>query len=169
MTVVRWSLVLFTALLLQASLVSHLVIADARGDVLLLLPVAAGIVGGADRGALVGFATGLAYDTLVLTPFGLTALAFCLTGYAVGALQGGVLRTSRWVPLLGAAWGSAIGIMLFAVVGEMVGQDDLLSTHLVRVVAVVTLVNVVLVLPTLRVVRWAWAPSSSRIMGTAWR
>ena len=37
------------------------------------------------------------------TPLGLSALAYALTAYSVGALQGGVLRTPKWfTPVIGA-------------------------------------------------------------------
>ena len=66
--------------------------------------------------AVAGFAAGLAFDLLVVsTPVGLYALAYCLTGYAVGMVRGAVLRASRWIPMLAAVAGSAFGVALFAV------------------------------------------------------
>ena len=46
----------------------------AHGDLLLLVPIAAGLTVGPERGAIAGFVAGLAVDLLVTTPFGLTAL-----------------------------------------------------------------------------------------------
>jgi rod shape-determining protein MreD len=159
---VRWVLVGFTAIVLQASLVADLDVGGARGDVVLLLAIAAGLVGGPDRGAAVGFGAGLAFDLLLQSPFGLSALAYCIAGYVVGALQGGVLRATWWIPIASAVGGSAIGILTFALVGETVDQDGLLDLHLVTVVAVVAVLNALLVLPTARLARWAFTAGDGR-------
>ncbi|MGH9243807.1 MAG: rod shape-determining protein MreD [Acidimicrobiales bacterium] len=153
----RWSLVLVAAVLLQATLVSQLPILSERGDVVLLFVIAAGIVGGAEVGALVGFAFGLSFDLLLQTPFGLSALAYCLAGYGVGALQTGVLRTAWWIPVVSAVAGSALGVLAFAVVGAMIGQDGLVTDRLPAIIGAVTIVNAVLVVPAVRLARWAQA------------
>jgi rod shape-determining protein MreD len=158
----RWVLVGFTAILLQAALIADLEVAGARGDVVLLLAIAAGLVGGPDRGAAVGFGAGLAFDLLLQSPFGLSALAYCIAGYVTGALQGGVLRATWWIPVVSAVGGSAVGILTFALVGETVDHDGLLDLRLVTVVAVVGVVNALLVLPTARVARWAFSAGDAR-------
>ncbi|CAN5193850.1 rod shape-determining protein MreD [soil metagenome] len=160
MTAVRWALVVVLVITVQTSLVSDLTLFGARGDVVLLLAVAAGLVGGPESGAFVGFAGGLTFDLLLQSPFGLSALAYCLTGYVVGTFQGTVLRAAWWIPVLGALAGSAVGIVVFALVGETVGQDELISGDLIAIVAVVALFNAVLVLPAMRVARWAMADTS---------
>ncbi|MGH9137092.1 MAG: rod shape-determining protein MreD, partial [Acidimicrobiales bacterium] len=126
----------------------------AHGDIVLLVPIAAGIAAGPERGATAGFAAGLLVDLVVTTPFGLFALTYCLTGYAVGALQAGVLRATWWLPVAAAAAGSALGVVLFALVATVLGVEGLLDADLGRAVAAVALPNAVLVLPALRVVRW---------------
>jgi rod shape-determining protein MreD len=166
-TVLRWTLVLFTTVLLQATLVARLPIFQERGDIVLLVVIAAAIVGGPELGAIIGFAFGLSFDLLLQTPFGLSALAYCLTGYAVGALQSSVLRTTWWIPVLSAIAGSAIGVVTFALLGEMVGQDGLVDGRLTAIIGAVAIINAVLVLPAVRVVRWATAPTRRQQLGTA--
>jgi rod shape-determining protein MreD len=157
MLVLRWALVLVTTILLQTTLIARLPIAGERGDVVLLIVIAAGIAGGSQTGAIVGFVFGLTFDLLLQTPLGLSALAYCLTGYAVGALQTGVLRSAWWIPVVSAIAGSAIGVLTFALVGAVLGQDGLVSDRLFAIIAVVAAINAVLVLPAVRVVRWAMA------------
>ena len=84
------------AIVLQVSFVSDLRLFGAMGDLVLVVVVAAGITGGADRGATYGFAAGLAFDLLVDSPFGLTALTYALVGYGVGVLATLLQRTSGW-------------------------------------------------------------------------
>jgi rod shape-determining protein MreD len=158
----RWALVGFTAILLQTSLIADLDLAGARGDIVLLLPIAAGVVGGPDRGAAVGFGAGLAFDLLLQSPFGLSALAYCIAGYVVGALQGGVLRATWWIPVVSALGGSALGIVTFALVGETVDEEGLLGMDLVAIVAVVAVLNALLIVPAIRVARWAFTAGDAR-------
>ncbi|HVN52671.1 MAG TPA: rod shape-determining protein MreD, partial [Acidimicrobiales bacterium] len=111
----RVALVLITATVLEQGLFSQVRIAGAAGDVLLLCAVSAGFVGGSDLGALVGFFAGLLLDAMLPSPMGLAALSYCLAGYVTGTLRGTSVRTSRWLPPLLAAAGSAFGLLVFVV------------------------------------------------------
>jgi rod shape-determining protein MreD len=158
-TVLRWFVVLFTTLLLQTTLVARLPLFQERGDIVLLIVIAAAIVGGPQLGSVIGFVFGLSFDLMLQTPLGLSALTYCITGYAIGALQSGVLRTTWWIPVLSAVAGSAIGVVTFALLGDLLGQDGLVSGRLAAIIGAVAIINAVLVHPALRVVRWATAPS----------
>jgi rod shape-determining protein MreD len=159
MRALRFAAILLVVLLVQPSLVATLSIFGVRGDIVLLLPIVAGILGGSDRGAMVGFAAGLSFDLLLQTPFGLSALTYCLVGYGVGLLQGGVLRSTWWIPILTAFGASAAGIVVFAVLGKVLGQDSYIDGQLPKIAVVVGLINAVLVLPALRLGRWAMPPA----------
>ena len=153
----RVALVLFTATVLQRGLFSELRIANVAADIFLLLAITAGLTGGADRGALLGFLAGLCFDLLVQTPLGLSALVYCLIGYLAGRAEGSVVRSSRWLPVAFTVGGSALGVVLFAVFGAVLGQHNTLNAHLLAVVAVVSIVNGLLAVPALAVSRWMWA------------
>lgn len=156
MTTARASFVLFFTLVLQTTLFADLAVFGVRADVVLLFAIAAGIVGGPDRGAMAGFAAGLGYDLLVVgTPVGLYALAYCITGFVVGTLQGGVLRASWWIPVASAMGASVLGVVLFAVIGTVLGQEGYFEARLLQIAAVVAIINGALVLPALRIARWA--------------
>src|SRR5581483_11968936 len=88
--------------IVQVSVFPHLRLLGAVPDLGLLLTVTVGFNLGPEAALLTGFGTGLAYDLFLETPLGLSALAYALTGYAVGILQTGVIRSPRWVsPFLG--------------------------------------------------------------------
>src|SRR5580692_3782098 len=53
-------------------------------DIMILLPIVAGLIGGPGSGASMGFGAGLVADLFLPTPFGLSALVGCLVGFAVG-------------------------------------------------------------------------------------
>lgn len=157
----RWPPVLLAAVILQTSVLPELRVFGVAADVLLLLAVAAGVAGGPDRGAVVGFVAGALADLFVQTPFGLSALAYCLTGYAAGALHGTVLPASPLAPVATTGVGCAVGVLVFAVLGSVVGQAGLLELDVLRVALVVGLAGAVLSLVALRVVRWASAPAEA--------
>jgi rod shape-determining protein MreD len=96
-TGVRTALVLLGALVLQVSLLGRLPVFGVTAELMLLVAIAAGLTGGPERGAIVGFAAGLLYDVTLHTPLGLSALVFALMGYAVGGRQHAV-RPRGWAP-----------------------------------------------------------------------
>lgn len=152
----RLALVLLTLLVLQTTLVADLPVFAVRADLILLVTIAAGILAGPDRGARVGFIAGLSLDLLVSqTPVGLYALAYCLTGYGVGAAHRTVLRSSWWIPVVSAFAASAAGVTVFAVMGAVLGQDGMVDDRLVRIALLVAVMNAALIRPMLRVLRWS--------------
>ena len=157
----RVALVLFSAAVLQRGLFSQLRVADVAVDVFLLLTIAAGMMLGADRGAVFGFFAGLTLDLLVQTPLGLSALVYCLVGFATGKTQASVLRANRVWPLALVAVSSALAIGLYAVAAEVLGQANAISSDLPVMMLVVGVANAILYPLARRIVRWAWplAPS----------
>lgn len=154
---VRLALVIVVALLLQLSLISQMHVLTATGDVLLLLAIAAGIAAGPEWGALTGFIAGLAFDLVLQTPFGLSALAYCIVGYVVGRVQTGILRAAWWVPMVTAFIASAAGVVLFVVLEALLGDTHVFDRRLIAVVGVVSVLNALLVPPVIRVLRWVFA------------
>ena len=162
MRTLRAALALLTLLVLQTTLVADLPMFTVRADLVLLVAIAAGIVHGRDRGAVVGFIVGFGYDLLVSqTPLGLYALTYCLVAYAVGTLQQSVLRASWWIPVASAFGASVAGVALFAILGTVLGQDGMVNERLGRIALIVAIVNALLILPALRVVR-ATVPPEAR-------
>lgn len=151
----RVPLALLFLLVVQSAALHDLRIRDVHPDALLLFAVAAGIVAGPEAGAVVGFFTGLVADLFVLTPLGLSALAFALVAFGVGTLQAGLIRAAWWITPLTAFVGSAAGIVLFAVIGAVVGQTQLVGPRLPVIALVVAGVNALLSLPTVRLAGWA--------------
>jgi rod shape-determining protein MreD len=150
----RAGLVLLTAIVLQAAVVSRLDIFGVHADILVLVPIAVALVDGPERGAMAGFVAGLAVDLLSTTPFGLTALAYSVVGFVVGTFQHGVLRNSVVLPIASAVLGSALGVLLWAVTATVVGVEGLLDEDLVAIVVVVSVTSGILVKPAVRIARW---------------
>jgi len=161
---VRLPPVLLAAMVVHSALAPNLRLLGIGADVLLLLAIAAGIAGGPERGAAVGFVCGLLADCFLQTPFGLSALTSALVGYAVGVFQTGVLHSSWWIPAITAAVASAGGIGIYVVLGLVVGQDHLLSWRILEVAGIVALLHALLAPPAVRLMRWALAETTERTL-----
>ena len=129
--------------------------ASVTPDLMLLFAVAAGVTAGPARGATIAFTFGIAFDLMVHTPFGLSALCYTLVAYGLAQLQTGLLRGGFLVPALTTFLASAAGVGLWAVTAALFGQTYLLSYHLIAVVVVVGLVNVLLAPLARRLMQWA--------------
>lgn len=150
----RLSLLLVVALTVQLSIVAQIEVFGVRGDLMLLVAIGAGVANGPERGAMLGFLTGIAYDLLLQTPFGLSALTYGIVAFLAGSLQDAVLRAAWWIPVGTATAASALGVILYGVFGTVVGED-LVGLSLLRVAAVVAVLNAMAALPVLRLVNWA--------------
>jgi rod shape-determining protein MreD len=161
----RLAALLLVAILIQVTLASDIRIRGVAPDLMLLFAICAGLAGGAELGGTVGFAAGLLTDLfLQTTPLGLSALAYCLVGFAVGLLRRGVLRESRLLPPIVATVASAAGVVLFVLIGVMVGQSQLSELgpkRIVETAVIVALMNTVLAFPVSRIVGWAASGSAS--------
>lgn len=162
MSPLRVAAVVFGALVLQVCLFARFSFDGARPDIMVLVAVMAGFVLGPERGAIVGFASGMAFDVLLSTPLGLSALVYTLVGYGVGIATGSTVRTSRWVPSAVAAVGSAAAMLLYAVLGVVLGEATLEGPPLAAIVTYVAVVNAVLAPLASRAVSWTRLDESHR-------
>ena len=158
---VRLPPVLLAAVVVHTAVSPNLRLFGVALDVLLVLSIAAGIAGGAERGAAVGFTCGLLADCFLQTPFGLSALTYALVGYGVGVFQTGVLHSSWWIPAITAAVASVGAVLIFVGLGVVVGQDQLLSTRLVTVAGVLALLHGFATPMAVRLLRWCLAETST--------
>jgi rod shape-determining protein MreD len=152
----RAGLTVITIVLLQLTLFDGLRVAGIAPEVALGLAVAAGITGGSTNGAVLAFATGLALDLFLATPFGLSALSFCLVAYLAGMFANSVSDTN-WVaaaPLV--AVGTAVGLCLYVLFGEILGQPNFYSPDLWRIVLVAATIGLVIGGPLTKLMRWVW-------------
>ena len=147
--------VVFMALLLQVSLFARFSFEGARPEILVLVALMAGFVAGPEDGAIVGFAAGLALDVVVQTPFGLSALVYTVAGYATGSLTSSVLRSAWWIASVVAAVGSAAVMLVYALVGAVLGEPTLTGPSLATIVVVVSAVNAALAPLAALALRWA--------------
>ena len=155
---IRWLrllLVIISAVVLQTTLFTHLRIDGVGPDIGLVVTLAVAYEDGPEMGAWFGFIMGLAIDCFLTTPFGLSALSFALTGYAVGVFQSQMVRsTHRVAPFVGF-FGGLFGGLVFVTVGALVGQAGFLSLESLKTVVIAAVYDALIAIPLFPLVRWA--------------
>jgi rod shape-determining protein MreD len=163
----RICFVVFLFVTVQLTLMLDLRVGGIHPDIMVVLPVVAGIVGGPGRGASVGFGTGLVADLFLPTPFGLSALVGCLIGFGVGVATLALDRSALWLPPLAALGASALYEVMYAVLGSVLGQPQMLHVDVLRIVVVVSVVNAIVAIPALRLMTWALPQASTEGVPTS--
>jgi rod shape-determining protein MreD len=156
----RGPLIVALALALQTSFAPELQVLDVAPELLLLAAVAAGLTAGPERGAVFGFATGIVYDLVLQTPFGLSALVYAAAAYAVGFVQVQVSHAGWWVRPLVVGAASAGAVVAYALVATVIGVDALVEPRLLLVALVVGVENMLLAPAALWLTRWSLAAGS---------
>jgi rod shape-determining protein MreD len=157
---VRTSFILITLLTLQLGVLNGLTLFGVQADLMLLAAIAGGIAAGPERGAAIGFASGLLYDLMLQTPFGLSALTYALMAYLVGSLQDSVLRAAWWIPVATATAASFLGVILYGVLGTVLGESEV-GWELLKIALVVAFLNTLFAPVVVKAMRWATGSSNS--------
>lgn len=152
---VRISVVLVLAVVLQGTVLDAIELHGAHVDLLLLVALACGYVAGPDRGASVGFVVGLVADLFLPTTFGLSALVGCLVAYAAGHASTGLVRSPWWPAPLVLGVGAGVGTFGYVVLATVLGVPRLFETALLPAMVVTVLGGVVLAPLVVVAVRWA--------------
>ena len=104
-------------------------------------------------------------DLFVNTPFGLSALVACLVAFVAGSIRFSLGTHTRWaVPILTVV-GSITGVVLWALIGTVLGLPSLLHPHLIVVAAVVAAVNLAISPANAVAMRWVFAPGERSYAG----
>jgi rod shape-determining protein MreD len=121
--------VVLTSLLIQVTVLNRLPLPIGRPDLLVVVVIAFALVGGPQRGAVIGFATGLAADLIPPTDHlaGRLAFAYTVVGYFAGLLED-IEERSVFTTILVVAVGAAVAVLVYAGLGTLVA-DPHVSVH----------------------------------------
>lgn len=169
-TAAKVSALLFVGIIAQTTFGDGLRVDGVAPDLMMLLAVSAGFSGGPDRGAVVGFAAGAVSDLfLQSTPFGLTALAACLIGFAIGWGRANMLTTKFLLGPFVAAAGTAAGVAIFVAIGYIVGQQQLVvggERRLVEVAFIEAVYSAIFSFPAIALMSWALGVPADEVVAT---
>jgi rod shape-determining protein MreD len=156
-TTARLATVLLMAAVLQYSVLSTIRVGGVAPDLLLVMAIAAGVVAGDERGAVTGFASGVAMDLIMPgRPFGLSVLTFTLVGFLVGRYQHAASNRSTPAVVLTAGLATVLAVGGYVSLARVLGGVDLLDGRFLIVAVVSAMWSMALVLPVSAVIRWAW-------------
>ena len=157
----RTAVVVLVTLVLQVELFSDTRIFGVMPELLLGATVAAGWAGGPERGAIVGFTCGILYDLYLPTPLALSALTYVLVGFAIGLVSAAIAYTGEYLMRrLITLGGIAVGVTLFVLIGELLGQSSLYTDRFFTILIVATLYTTLLMPLLHRGMHWAFHAES---------
>lgn len=157
--VARIVLVLVVGVILQLGFFSSISILGGTPNVLPVLVVCLGLLGGAVLGAVCGFAAGLLVDSALLQTLGVTSLVLLAVGYLAGRYREAFEVSSPLVPPALAAGLTLFGSSVYAAIQLMLGVDAPISLLVVREILLQTVISFVLTIPTYPAVRWLLRPA----------
>ena len=162
---------LFVGIIAQTTFGNGIRVDGVAPDFMMLLAVSAGFSGGPDRGAVVGFVAGAVSDLFLhSTPFGLTALAACLIGFAIGWGRANMLATRFLLGPFVAAAGTAAGVAIFVAIGYIVGQQQLVvggERRLVEVAFIEAVYSAVFSFPAIALMSWALGVNADEVVAAS--
>ena len=152
-TVLKATLVVFVAAMLQTVIVSSLVIGGGAPDVLLVVVVALGLVRGAVPGAVFGFTGGLVVDLVTLGTMGINSLTLTLAGFWAGRYGETTGRDRRFAPVIAVGMITLLAGLFGYVLHYLLGEDVVARHALVTALMPAFVLNLALALPLHGLVR----------------
>jgi len=143
----RMSAVALATVLLQLSFLSHLDIAGGNADLLPLVVMSIGLLGGALAGAAFGFSIGLLTDLALMDTLGITSLVLLAVGYWCGRAREVHDLQGPLVPLVAGALATLFTLVGFSVLQFLLGADLPLGVTLLRQITATLVLNALLAVP----------------------
>ncbi len=155
----RIALILVVTIVLQISFFSYLSFFGTTPNVVPLMVVSLGLLGGGMIGAVCGFAAGLLLDSALLQTLGVSSLVLIGVGYLAGRYREGAEVSNSLIPPLLAGALTTAAAAGFAAIQLMLGVETPVSLLVLREIFVQGLLAVVLAIPIYPLIRWALRPA----------
>jgi rod shape-determining protein MreD len=155
----RLALIMVVAVVLQVSFFSYLTLFGTTPNIIPLVAVSLGLLGGAMTGAICGFALGFVLDSVLLATLGVSSLMLLAVGYLAGRYREGTQIANTLMPPL------LIGVLTvaaqagFAAIQLMLGIDVPVSLLVLREIFVQGLLAFVLAIPFYPLIRRVLRPA----------
>lgn len=138
------ALIVFAAVIAQLALFSQMPLLGSVANVVPVVVICIGLLGGAVPGTVSGFAAGLLLDAALGGTLGVTSLSLMAAGYLAGRWREGYDIVSSLVPPLLAGGLTGLAAAVYAAVHLMLGVDATVSVLVVREILVQGLLGAVL-------------------------
>jgi rod shape-determining protein MreD len=151
--VIRLAVFGLAAVIVQTAAISQVTLLSVPPDIAPLIVASVGLLCGSIPGAIMGFAMGLAVDTILLQTLGVNSLIYLSIGYGAGRLRELRDPAHALVPLAVGVAASATSAIGFAMMQFLLGVDAPLSWILVRDTVVTIALGALLAMPVHAIVR----------------
>ena len=155
----RIALIVVFTIVLQISFFSYLTLFGTTPNVVPLMVVSLGLLGGGMIGAVCGFAAGLLLDSALLQTLGVSSLVLLGAGYLAGRYREGAEISNSLIPPLLAGLLTTAAAAGFAAIQLMLGVQTPVSLLILREIFVQGLLAVVLAIPIYPLIRRALRPA----------
>jgi rod shape-determining protein MreD len=133
---VRIVAIVIVAVLLQLSFFSQVEVFRVSPDILPVVVVSLGLLGGSMLGAVTGFSVGLLVDCLLVEALGATSLVLISVGYLAGLYRERFDVTNSLAPPLLCMALTLVAELSFAALQLMLGIDSPISPLVIRDIAI---------------------------------
>ncbi len=151
--VLRLVLLALGTVVIQEAAISQVSIFGISADLTPLMVMSVGLLAGSLTGAVMGFATGLLVDTVLVQTLGITSLLYIAIGYWAGRLRELRDPAHGLVPLAAGAAATAVSGIGMTLIQFLLGVDAPVSLLLLQQLLVTILVNTLISLPVYAAVR----------------
>lgn len=152
-------LIVFVAVLLQLTFFSQITVLTVAPNLLPVVVVAIGLLGGAVPGAVTGFAAGLLLDAALGSTLGVASLALMAAGYLGGRWREGYDIVSSLVPPLVTGGLAGVAAVAYAGVQLTLGVEAPVSLLILREVLVQAILGGLLAVPFFPLIRRLLRPA----------
>jgi rod shape-determining protein MreD len=151
--ILRLVLLALGTVVIQEAAVSQISIFGISADLTPLMVMSVGLLAGSLTGAVMGFATGLLVDTVLVQTLGITSLLYIAIGYWAGRLRELRDPAHGLVPLGAGAAATAVAGIGMTLIQFLLGVDAPVSVLLFQQIFITILVNTLISLPVYAAVR----------------
>ncbi|MFZ0039899.1 MAG: rod shape-determining protein MreD [Solirubrobacteraceae bacterium] len=155
----RLAVLALATVVIQETAVSQISIFGVSADLSPLVVMSVGLLTGSLPGAIMGFATGLLVDTVLVQTLGVTSLLYIAIGYWSGRLRELRDPAHGLIPLAAGAAATTVAGVGMTLIQFLLGVNAPVSFLLVQQIFITVLVNTLIALPVYAVVRRIITPA----------
>ena len=155
----RIALIMVVAVVLQVSFFSYLTLFGTTPNIIPLVAVTLGLLGGAMTGAVCGFALGFLLDSVLLATLGISSLTLLAVGYLAGRYREGTEISNTLMPPILIGVLTVAAMAAFSALQLMLGIETQVSLLVLREIFVQGLLAFLFAIPFYPLIRRVLRPA----------